>query len=292
MTPKERTLAILNRQPVDRIPVDLWHTPEISAALRQHFAVADDFAMWRALGLDKIVWDFMDYKTDAGERAGGQSGAGAESGGDRTMWGVPLKNIQAGEANYAEFGTAPLTGYDTPSSLDNYPWWPKVDRFELFDTYEIVLGFIGENFNRFAASQLDALRVGGPVRGRENYFISWINDGCKCLIHRLLATIGYEHLICGDYIFGIAERLCDDCIAKLWKTWCWCVSMVRWFARSINRGLHYVIRCRKIWFACSKADYWSPSSLECFRLGIDGQSGRLSNRGDSGRYTGFGLVRL
>ena len=130
MTPKERTLAILNRQPVDRIPVDLWHTPEISAALRQHFAVADDFAMWRALGLDKIVWDFMDYKTDAGERAGGQSGAGAESGGDRTMWGVPLKNIQAGEANYAEFGTAPLTGYDTPSSLDNYPWWPKVDRFD------------------------------------------------------------------------------------------------------------------------------------------------------------------
>ena len=130
MTPKERILAILNRQPVDRIPVDLWHTPEISAALRQHFAVADDFAMWRALGLDKIVWDFMDYKTDAGERAGGQSGAGAESGGDRTMWGVPLKNIQAGEANYAEFGTAPLTCYDTPSSLDNYPWWPKVDRFD------------------------------------------------------------------------------------------------------------------------------------------------------------------
>ena len=130
MTPKERILAILNRQPVDRIPVDLCHTPEISAALGQHFAVADDFAMWQALGLDKIVWDFMDYKTDAGERAGGQSGAGAESGGERTMWGVPLKNIQAGEANYAKFGTAPLTGYDTPSSLDNYPWWPKVDRFD------------------------------------------------------------------------------------------------------------------------------------------------------------------
>jgi uroporphyrinogen decarboxylase len=129
MTPKERILAILNRQPVDRIPVDLWHTPEIAAALRQHFGVADDFAMWRALGLDKIVWDFIDYKTDAG-RAGGQSGAGAESGGDRTMWGVPLKNIQAGEAHYAEFGDAPLTGYDTPASLDDYPWWPKVECFD------------------------------------------------------------------------------------------------------------------------------------------------------------------
>ena len=73
MTPKERILAVLNRQPVDRLPVDLWHTPEVAASLRQHFGVTDDFAMWRALGLDKIVWDFMDYRTDAGERAGGQS---------------------------------------------------------------------------------------------------------------------------------------------------------------------------------------------------------------------------
>ena len=130
MTPKERILAVLNRQPVDRLPVDLWHTPEIAAALRSHFKVADDFAMWRALGLDKIVWDFMDYRTDAGERAGGQSGAGAESGGARTMWGVPLKEIQAGEAHYAEFGSAPMADFNTPSSLDQYQWWPKVERFD------------------------------------------------------------------------------------------------------------------------------------------------------------------
>lgn len=130
MTPRERVLAVLNRQPVDRLPVDLWHTPEIAAALRQHFGVADDLAMWRALHLDKIVWDFMDYKMDAGERAGAQSGAGAESSGARTMWGVPLRNIQAGEAHYAEFGEAPLAGYDTPASLDRYPWWPRVDRFD------------------------------------------------------------------------------------------------------------------------------------------------------------------
>ena len=129
MSPRERILAVLNRQPVDRLPVDLWHTPEVAAALRGHFGVPDDFAMWHALGLDKIVWDFMDYKTDAGERAGAQSGAGAESGGDRTMWGVPLKEIQAGEARYAEFGAAPMAGCDTPAAVDHYPWWPKPDRF-------------------------------------------------------------------------------------------------------------------------------------------------------------------
>jgi uroporphyrinogen decarboxylase len=136
MTPKERILAVLNRQPVDRLPVDLWHTPEIGALLRRHCGVTDDLAMYRALGLDKIVWVFMDYQTGEGERAGAQSGAGAEDGGSRTMWGVPLKDVQAGEAHYAEFGAAPLAGYDTPESLDNYPWWPSVDRFNYDEAVE------------------------------------------------------------------------------------------------------------------------------------------------------------
>jgi uroporphyrinogen decarboxylase len=130
MTPKERILATLNRRPTDRAPVDLWHTPEIGAALRKHFNVADDLAVYRALGLDKIVWVFMDYRFGAGERAGGQSGAGAESGGDRTMWGVPLKGIRTGDSYYAEFGAAPLKAYDTPASLDDYPYWPDVERFD------------------------------------------------------------------------------------------------------------------------------------------------------------------
>jgi uroporphyrinogen decarboxylase len=129
MKPKERILAVLDRKPVDRLPVDLWHTPEVGVALRRHFGVADDLAVYRRLGLDKIVWVFMDYTSEAGERAGGQSGAGAESGGSRTMWGVPLADVQAGEAHYAECASAPLAGFDTPESLDRYPWWPRVERF-------------------------------------------------------------------------------------------------------------------------------------------------------------------
>ncbi|MGA2540800.1 MAG: hypothetical protein ABSG78_04485 [Verrucomicrobiota bacterium] len=40
MTPRERILAILHRRPVDRLPVDLWYTPEIGARFRQHCGVA------------------------------------------------------------------------------------------------------------------------------------------------------------------------------------------------------------------------------------------------------------
>ncbi len=83
-----------------------------------------------ALGLDKIVWDFMEYRTQAGQRAGAQSGAGAESAGTRTMWGAPLQEIQAGQARYAEFGAAPLADCQTPADIENYPWWPQVDLFD------------------------------------------------------------------------------------------------------------------------------------------------------------------
>lgn len=130
MTPRERILAVLNRQPVDRLPVDLWYAPEVGEMLRRHCGVNDDLSMYRALQLDKIVWVFMDYRTAAGDRAGAQSGAGAEAGGDRTMWGVPLKNVAAGDAHYAEFGSAPLAGYNTPESLNHYPWWPDVELFD------------------------------------------------------------------------------------------------------------------------------------------------------------------
>lgn len=128
MKPRERILAVLNRKPVDRLPVDLWHTPEIGALLRQHTGTKTDLEMYGALGLDKIVWVFMDYQTAAGESAGSQVGAAAQ--GARTMWGVPLKGIKAGAAHYEEFAGAPMKGFETPSSVGDYPFWPHPDRFD------------------------------------------------------------------------------------------------------------------------------------------------------------------
>lgn len=133
MKPRERILATLKREPVDRLPVDLWHTAEIGAALRRRLGVADDLAVYRTLGLDKIVWVFVDYRAASGEHAGGLPGADLDSAGKRTMWGAPLRTIQAGDAQYSEFAGAPLQGFDTPASLDQYPWWPDANRFDYDD---------------------------------------------------------------------------------------------------------------------------------------------------------------
>jgi uroporphyrinogen decarboxylase len=128
MNSKQRIINILQRKPVDRIPVDIWHTPEVVNALKQYVEARDDFEMWKKLGVDKIVWVFMDYKTPEGESAGSQPGANAK--GNRTLWGVPLKDVQAGAAHYQEFTEPPMRGYTTPHEADNYPFWPDPDLFD------------------------------------------------------------------------------------------------------------------------------------------------------------------
>jgi len=128
MNSRERILAILNRKPVDRIPVDLWYTPQVGQMLQEHFGSSDDLDLYKAIGLDKIVWVFMDYKSESGQTEGAQAGAGAQ--GTRTMWGVPLKTVQAGRECYHEFVEPPMASYDSPSEVDRYPFWPDPDRFD------------------------------------------------------------------------------------------------------------------------------------------------------------------
>jgi uroporphyrinogen decarboxylase len=118
-------MAVLNREPVDRLPVDLWHVPEIGEDLRRHYGVEDDLSVYRAMGLDKIVWVFIEYG-GLGSQVGAQQASG------RTMWGVPLVGADAGAAHYEEFADAPMKDLDQ-SSLDGYPWWPDPERFDYDD---------------------------------------------------------------------------------------------------------------------------------------------------------------
>ncbi len=127
MNARERIQATLNRQPVDRRPVDLWYTPEIATALKQFFGIDDEFALYRAMNLDKIVWVFPGYHgPDPDSEALGSS----HYGGDRTMWGAPLKTIDTGTAVYQEMRDPPLRTYETIEALDDYPYWPDPSRFD------------------------------------------------------------------------------------------------------------------------------------------------------------------
>lgn len=121
MTPRERILATLNRQPVDRYPIDLWCTPEILDDLRKYTSLEDEFAVYNALGLDKIVWVFPGY--------GGRFFDPNDSG-EITMWGVPTRMVKAGLATYQEYINPPIGDYYDPAQLDSYHSWPDPDKFD------------------------------------------------------------------------------------------------------------------------------------------------------------------
>jgi len=127
MNSKERVLAVLNRKAVDRLPVDIWHTPEIEQVLHDHFGTKRDLDLYRKMGIDKIVWISPMYNAPDADSPAGSFHDGAAQ---RSMWGTPLKEQQAGDATYHEFGEAPLRGYETVESLDTYPHWPEPDHFD------------------------------------------------------------------------------------------------------------------------------------------------------------------
>lgn len=121
MTPRERILKTINRQPTDRTPVDLWCTPEVLESLRKHTSLQDEFEIYNALGVDKIVWIFPGY--------GGRYFDPNDSG-EITMWGVPTRMVKAGLATYQEYINPPIASYDDPAQLAGYHSWPSPDLFD------------------------------------------------------------------------------------------------------------------------------------------------------------------
>jgi uroporphyrinogen decarboxylase len=127
MNSRERVLAVLARKPVDRLPVDIWHTDEIQQMLQEYYGAENDLDLYRKMGVDKIVWLFPVYTPPGRDGPVGSTHFGKA---ERSMWGTPLKEQQAGDALYQEFGEAPLRAYETIDSLDDYPYWPDPRCFD------------------------------------------------------------------------------------------------------------------------------------------------------------------
>jgi uroporphyrinogen decarboxylase len=122
MKPKERIEKVLNRESIDRTPIDIWHTGEVYHALCQHTGAGDELSLYKALGLDKIIWFGASYK--------GPTRKPELENEITNYWGMRMKPVQAGQAEYQEFLDFPLASYETVESLNDYPWWPQPDQFD------------------------------------------------------------------------------------------------------------------------------------------------------------------
>jgi uroporphyrinogen decarboxylase len=119
MTSRERMLAAIHHQPVDRVPTDIWATEEVWKLLGSRFGHNKD-AIFSALHIDGFAGLAPRYigpplPTLADERV--------------DFWGMRRRAIGHGGGSYDEQCFFPLATAETIDDLNRYAW-PQADWFD------------------------------------------------------------------------------------------------------------------------------------------------------------------
>ena len=155
MTHKERILAAVNHRPVDRVPTDMWATPEVQEILFDHFGISAGkdtctdtiglsggnlsrgvevlLELWDKLGVDGIIDIRPPYIGDKQVKKDGIL---------YNEWGFGYKEVDYGRGVYLEQVVFPLDGISTIQELEDYPW-PDPDDYD-FDTLSGIIDRCGD----------------------------------------------------------------------------------------------------------------------------------------------------
>lgn len=117
MNSRERMLAAINHQPVDRIPTDIWATAEAFAKLKKHVGEGGD--LLQALNIDGMADVGPEYIGP--ELPGGPVLYG--------IFGVEVTSVEHQGGAYSEQSTVPLGEALTLDDLARFRW-PTTDWFD------------------------------------------------------------------------------------------------------------------------------------------------------------------
>lgn len=120
MTSRERMLAAINREPLDRIPTDIWATTEVWNKLRAHFGTDDD-QIRQTLHIDGMTGVNAIYA--------GPSLPPCPEGETVDYWGMRSKPMAYESGVYLEQSFYPLAEAVTIDDLEAYRW-PHADWFD------------------------------------------------------------------------------------------------------------------------------------------------------------------
>lgn len=122
MTPRERILTAARRGQPDRIPLDIWMTPEVRERLIKHFGVATEPELWAKLHLDKIVGVSPRY-------VGPPEQVMADGTRIAPPWWCTYRDVDYGTGRYSERIAAPLEQATTLAELEAFNW-PSADWYD------------------------------------------------------------------------------------------------------------------------------------------------------------------
>jgi len=119
MNSRERMLAAIHRERLDRIPTDIWATGETWEMLGQHFGAEADIG--QALHIDGIAGVGAEYA--------GPPLPDAPPGESVDFWGIRTRPVDYGAGVYYEQSFNPLASARTIDDLEQYRW-PTADWFD------------------------------------------------------------------------------------------------------------------------------------------------------------------
>jgi uroporphyrinogen decarboxylase len=120
MNSRERVLAAIDHQPLDRVPTDIWATPEVFAKLHAHFgADADLNALFHIDGMGYAGPEYVG--PPAPEMPEGHS--------VDAVWGMRSKRVEYETGVYYEMYHWPLAEATTIDELARWRW-PSADWFD------------------------------------------------------------------------------------------------------------------------------------------------------------------
>ena len=127
MTPRERWLAVLRREPFDRTPLDYRATGEVNQALVAHMGAANLHEVKERLHIDPVL--------SVGPRY-----IGPEIPPDKDVFGVGYQMVDYGTGAYREDVYHPLAEFESVAEIEREYTWPSVDWYDFSGIPAAVTG--------------------------------------------------------------------------------------------------------------------------------------------------------
>jgi uroporphyrinogen decarboxylase len=178
MTPRERWLAVLERQKPDRVPMDYWATGEATQNVMRHLGCATRQELVRRLHIDDVVWAFPRY-------------VGPPTPPDEDMFGCRHQLVDYGTGVYAECVHHPLAAYQSVEEIEREYTWPSPDWFDCSTLAEQIRG---REAYPICAGGSEPFLTYKDLRGQERAFMDLIEH--PDIVH-----------YCLDRLFDLAYEL-------------------------------------------------------------------------------------
>jgi uroporphyrinogen decarboxylase len=160
MTPRERWLAILQRKPVDRVPMDYWSTSEATEKLLKHLQVADTKEMFARLHIDPVI-------TVGGRYVGPQPPKGED------IYGCRYKLADYGTGVYNECIYNPFAKFNSVEEIEANYTWPKSDWWDYSGIKDQIKG---HEDHPIRGGGSEPFLLYKELRGMEQAFIDLVDN--------------------------------------------------------------------------------------------------------------------